>query len=167
MSTVTSTVEIVTVPVAELTPEAFAPYGTVIVPMEDGVPFGSADAQLDLSGGTPRFYAMRIPARGLTISRITRHKAVTQALASVGGNSWYLGVAPPGAADVPAFEAIQVFRVPGTVAVALKKGTWHAGPLFEGEVQSFFNLELADTNIVDHDTCDLAKHYGRILGPVG
>ena len=69
-------------PVLELTGEAFAPYGSVIAPIDDGVPFGGYDAPLDLTGGTPRLYAMRIPARGLTVTRITRHRRVTQALAS-------------------------------------------------------------------------------------
>ncbi|UMY17410.1 ureidoglycolate lyase [Methylobacterium organophilum] len=153
------------VPIHALTPEAFAPFGTVVVPMEDGVPFGPQDAQLDFSAGTPRFYAMRLPARGLTIHRITRHKAVTQTLASVGGKTWYLGVAAPGEAEAPTLESIKVFRIPGDAAVALYKGTWHAGPLFEGEEQSFFNLELADTNVVDHDTCNLIKCYGCALMP--
>ena len=37
----------------------------------------------------------------------------------------------------------------------LHVGTWHAGPLFEGPAMAFFNLELSDTNIVDHFT----HHY--------
>ena len=158
-----STVETLTVPVADLTPQAFARYGTVVLPTEDGTPFGPDDARLDLSGGIPRFYAMRVPARGLTIGRITRHRAVTQALASAGGDTWYIGVAPPG--DAPALDAIAVFRVPGDTAVVLHKGAWHVGPLFEGKDQSFFNLELSDTNVVDHDTCELAERFGRVLKP--
>jgi ureidoglycolate lyase len=159
--------QIIDLPVLELSAERFAPYGSVITPMEDGVPFGAQDAQLDLTGGTPRLYAMRIPARGLTFTRITRHRRVTQALASVGGHAWFLGVAPPLAlADPqaePALDAIRAFRIPGDVAVMLHKGTWHAGPLFEGDAQSFFNLELADTNMVDHHTCDLTARYGCAL----
>ena len=160
-----STPETLSVPIHDLTPEAFAPFGTVIVPMEDGTPFGPQDAPLDFSEGTPRFYAMRIPARGLTIKGITRHKAVTQTLASVGGHTWYLGVAPPGPDDAPALDAIKVFRIPGDAAVALHKGAWHVGPLFEGAEQSFFNLELADTNVVDHELCKLTERYGCQLVP--
>jgi ureidoglycolate hydrolase len=151
--------------VETLTPEAFAPFGTVVPPTEDGVAFGPHDAQLDLTGGTPRFYAMRIPGRGLAIRYITRHRMVTQALASVGGKPWVLGVAPPRDLDDPAaapkLDEIRAFLIPGDVAVALHKGSWHAGPLFpKGAEQSFFNLELADTNIVDHHTVDLAETYG-------
>jgi ureidoglycolate hydrolase len=157
----------VDLPILELTAERFAPYGSVIAPMQDGVPFGVAEAALDLSAGAPRFYAMRLPARGLTVTQITRHRRVTQVLASVGGHTWFLAVAPPLAVDdpkaEPALDDISAFRIPGDVAVLLHKGSWHAGPLFEGDEQSFFNLELADTNVVDHHTADLVARYGCAL----
>jgi hypothetical protein len=63
----------------------------------------------------------------------------------------------------PKLDDIRAFRVPGDVAVMLYKGTWHAGPLFEGGTLNFFNLELADTNIVDHQTCKLTERYGVAL----
>ncbi len=56
--------------------------------------------------------------------------------------------------------SIQAFLVPGDTAVMLAVGTWHAGPLFEGDPQSFFNLELSDTNEVDHET----EHFGERRG---
>ena len=159
--------KIIELPVLELTAERFAPYGSVIAPMEDGVPSGVEDAPLDLSAGTPRFYAMRIPARGLTVTHITRHRRVTQMLASVGGQTWFLAVAPPLAVDDPKAEPalgdISAFRIPGNVGVLLHKGSWHAGPLFEAGEQSFFNLELTDTNVVDHHTSDLVARYGCAL----
>ena len=157
--------------IAPLTTEAFAPFGTVIAPEDDGVPFGPSDAQLDLSQGTPRFYTMRIPGRGLTVSAITRHRCVTQALASAGGHPWVIAVAPPKDLDNPDAEPdpdeIRAFRIPGDTAIMLSAGTWHAGPLFDPDVdgneRSFFNLELADTNIVDHHTCHLDERYGLRL----
>jgi len=159
--------EIRDLPVVALTPEGFAPYGTVIPPMADGTAFGAHDAALYFGSGTPRFYAMRLPNRGLVISRITRHRAVTQVLASAGGRSWLLAVAPPPVADgddaEPALEAIKAFRIPGDAAVMLSRGAWHAGPLFAETEASFFNLELSDTNVTDHWNCDLAKRYGVAL----
>jgi ureidoglycolate lyase len=156
------------VPIEPLTPEAFAAFGTVILPADDGVPLNAGEAQLDLSQGTPRFYVMRIPGRGFTVTRITRHRKVTQVLASAGGKPWVVGVAPPRAIDDPGVEPdiedIRAFAIPGDVAVMLHKGTWHAGPLFaEGTRESFFNLELSDTNNVDHQTCDLSARYGLAL----
>jgi ureidoglycolate lyase len=154
-------------PVSDLTPGRFAPYGTVIAPTEDGTPFGPQDAALHLDGGTPRFYAMRLANRGLVITRITRHRGVTQVLASSGGQDWLLAVAPAPSIDTadaqPALDAIQAFRIPGDTAVMLLRGTWHAGPLFEATEASFFNLELSDTNVTDHWNCDLVQRYGVAL----
>lgn len=159
-----------------LTPQAFAPFGTVMAALEDGVAFGPQDAMLELSRGTPRFYTMRLhnpaaPGEALKVRRITRHRAVTQALASVGGHEWVMAVAPPSEVDTdgaePALQNIRAFRIPGDVAVMLHRGTWHAGPMFETPEASFFNLELADTNQVDHHTCDLGRRYGTTLRLVG
>ncbi len=159
--------EIRDLPVAALTPAGFAPFGTVIPPMEDGTAFGPQDAALYFGSGTPRFYAMRLPNRGLVISRITRHRSVTQVLAAAGGRPWLLAVAPPPVTDIdgaePVLEAIRAFRIPGDTAVMLSRGTWHAGPLFTDEEASFFNLELSDTNVTDHWTCDLVKRFGVAL----
>jgi len=150
-----------------LTAKAFAPFGTVLAALPDGQAYGPGDAVLDLSRGTPRFYTMRIPGGSLTVKQITRHRQVTQALASVGGHSWVMAVAPPLHVDVadaePALADIRAFRIPGDVAIALHRGTWHAGPLFEAAEASFFNLELADTNVVDHHTCHLTHRYGTAL----
>jgi ureidoglycolate hydrolase len=154
-------------PVMDLSPESFAPYGTVILPMEDGSPVGPQDAALQLGAGVPRFYAMRLPNRGLVINRITRHRQVTQVLGSAGGLPWLLAVAPPPAEDTPdaepQLEDIRAFRIPGDAAIMLRRGAWHAGPLFETPEASFFNLELSDTNVTDHWSCDLAKRYGVTL----
>jgi ureidoglycolate lyase len=159
--------EIRDLPVKDVTAEAFAPYGTFIPAMEDGTLFGPQDAALQLGAGIPRFYAMRLPNRGLEISRITRHRQVTQVLGSAGGQPWLLAVAPPPASDTtdaqPALDDIRAFRIPGDAAVMLLRGAWHAGPLFETQEASFFNLELSDTNVTDHWSCDLAEAYGVTL----
>jgi ureidoglycolate lyase len=146
-----------------LTPEAFAPFGTVLAATEDGVPAGDVDAALELSAGTPRYYLMHLRDKLPRFDRITRHRAVTQCLASVGGAPWLLAVAPPLDLDDPAAtpDAAQLaaFVVPGDVAVLLARGTWHAGPYFTAPEMSFFNLELADTNQVDHHTVALGAWY--------
>lgn len=162
MTDTQDTLKIKAVPV---TAEAFAPFGQLIVPTEDGVPFGDEDAQLDLNRGTPRFYIMRLPNRGWAFNRITRHNQVTQCLASVGGADWFIAVSPPssGEADAPSFSSIKAFRIPGDVAIKLHVGTWHVGPFFAPDEVSFFNLELADTNIVDHENHDLVAVHGVAL----
>jgi ureidoglycolate lyase len=163
MQTTTSTVSVRKIAVNRLTPETFAPFGQVIAPTEDGTPFEAQDAALELSRGTPRFYIMQLPRRGLRFRQITRHREVTQCLAAVGGKSWLIAVAPPGKLEEPALEEISAFKIPGDVAIKLHRGSWHAGPFFEDDEISFFNLELADTNEVDHQTCHLDQTFGAVF----
>jgi len=154
-------------PVQPITRDAFAPFGDLIAPSADGAPFGPADAKLDLSDGIPRLYIMRLPRRGLLVRQITRHRGVTQCLAAMGGRSWLIAVAPPNDRDRPAAEPaladIRGFLVPGTVAIKLHRGTWHAGPFFEDDEISFLNLELSDTNEVDHQDSNLLQRFGCAL----
>lgn len=153
-----------TLRVEPLTAEAFAPFGSVVEPLEDGTPMTPAEAVLDVSRGTARFYAMHLEDKPARFTGITRHRQVTQALAAVGGGSWLLAVAPPVDVDVehavPALDDVRAFEVPGDVAVLMHRGTWHAGPFFEGPEMSFFNLELSDTNQVDHQTHRLDRELG-------
>jgi ureidoglycolate hydrolase len=143
------------------TPESFSRYGQVILPTEDGLPYGPHDAQLELSQGMPRFYAMRLHHRGMVFRDITRHRRVTQCLGAMMGRDWMIGVAAPDdARDVPSLETIRVFLIPGDRFVKLHAGTWHAGPYFADEAADFYNLELADTNMVDHQTCNLNEAFG-------
>ena len=148
----------------DLTIDNFAPFGQLIESIDDGVPFDPDDAQLVLGAGTPRFYIMRLPRKGLVVNQITRHRQVTQCLASVAGKEWCIALAPPGDPEdtdaEPTLANIRAFCIPGDVAIKLDVGTWHAGPFFEDDEMSFFNLELADTNLVDHQSCYLDRHYG-------
>lgn len=140
--------------------ELFQLYGQLIVATEDGAPYGVNDAQLRLQNGIPRFYIMRLSRKGLKFSQITRHAQCTQCLGSLEGKDWIIAVAPPSQTSHPALETIAAFRVPGNCFIKLDVGTWHAGPYFEHEFVDFYNLELSDTNVVDHDTCDLTTTYG-------
>jgi ureidoglycolate hydrolase len=148
-------------PLQLATPSTFAAYGQVIMPMEDGLPFGAEDAQLDLRQGTPRFYSMLLHNRGIVFKYITRHRLVTQCLGSMLGTAWMLGVAAPDpASDTPNMSTIAAFLVPGDRFIKLHRGSWHAGPYFSGQSALFYNLELSDTNMVDHHTCNLEETYG-------
>ncbi|GMG99377.1 hypothetical protein Nepgr_001217 [Nepenthes gracilis] len=158
----------------EATPENFQEFGQVIEPLPDSVKFGPHDAQLDLSHGTPRFYIMHLEDRPLKFSTITHHASVTQCLGSSGGHIWYLGVAKPSVVDPvekivntsktisrspcghfyvrPNVEDVRVFKVMGPKFLKLNRGTWHAGPMFEADAMDFYNLELTNTNVIDHTT---------------
>jgi ureidoglycolate hydrolase len=147
-------------PAQWITSENFHLYGQVIFASKDGKPYDATDAQLQLQNGTPRFYIMRLHQRGRKFSRITRHVQCTQCLGSLEGKEWFIGVAPPSSAPQPNLEEITAFRIPGNCFIKLHIGTWHAGPYFDHEFVDFYNLELSNTNIVDHDTHNLLQSYG-------
>lgn len=147
----------------DITPEAFAPYGQVVGPSEDGEPYGPGDACLSLDGGQPRFYIMRLPHRGRCFERITFHGGCTQCLGALApAQPWFLVVAAPSGSVQrrPAKQDLAAFRIPHGVFVKLERGVWHAGPLFDSASQDFYNLELADTNVVDHNTWHYARDEG-------
>ena len=154
------TYELKRVAALPVTPDLFQPYGQMITAIEDGQPYGDQDAQLELQNGIPRFYIMRLHNRGRKFHKITRHRRCTQCIGALAGQEWFIGVAPPGDAPKPDREQIRIFRIPGNSFIKLAVGTWHAGPLFDAPSIDFYNLELSDTNIVDHDTCNLLEHYG-------
>lgn len=147
------------IPAQPITLEAFQPFGQVIFASEDGKPYDQHDAQLQLDKGTPRFYIMRLYQRGRMFTHITRHLDCTQCLGALEGKSWLIAVAPPGEAARPQPSDILAFQVPGDCFIKLDVGTWHAGPYFDESVVDFYNLELSDTNITDHDTCNLKESY--------
>lgn len=143
-----------------VTPENFQRYGQVIFASEDSKPFDADDAQLNLQNGRPRFYIMRLRKRGRNFYKITRHVQCTQCLGSLEGKDWFIAVAPPdNEADEPALDEISAFRIPGNCFIKLEAGTWHAGPYFDHEVVDFYNLELSDTNIIDHFTHNFLKTH--------
>ena len=155
------------------------PFVKIVHPGEDGAAYDPStpfDAELDLSNGTPRFYIMKLPHRGHSFDRITYHASVTQCLASTGvpsdsassasSASWYIAVAAPTftTATGPDLERdVTVLKIPPGVILKMDAGTWHAGPLFEGSERSFFNLELHDTNVVDHNTHDYSTEGIRCV----
>ncbi|CEL97856.1 unnamed protein product [Vitrella brassicaformis CCMP3155] len=145
-----------------VTVDNFKPYGQLQQAQVDGKEFNDEDAALQLDRGTPRFYIMRLPQRGLSFSTITRHKQVTQCLGAINGEPWYMAVAPPDlSSSRPDVERLKVFRIPGDAFIKMEIGTWHAGPLFDQpHPVSFYNLELSDTNLVDHETYDFSRSDG-------
>lgn len=148
------------IPAQIINPENFQPYGQVILPSIDGKLFDEEDAKLVLDAGIPRFYIMQLKGRGCKFHNITRHVKCTQCLGSLGGKDWLMAVCPPdNNVGEPSLEDIAAFRIPGNCFIKLNVGTWHAGPYFEHEVVDFYNLELSNTNEVDHFTHSFLKSH--------
>lgn len=144
-----------------ITPASFAPYGQVIWADADGKAYDNRDAQLQLDQGIPRLYIMRLQAKGTQFHQITRHQRCTQCLGALAGKNWLMAVAPPSSSSVPDLALLRAFRIPGDCFVKLALGTWHAGPYFADAFVDFYNLELSDTNEIDHETCDLQAMLGQ------
>jgi ureidoglycolate lyase len=131
-----------TLPVNELTDDAFAPFGTVvrmpsrphdaagpgwqwwaetIVLEDDGRPWGVG--YLDLE-----------PASPLRFDWAERHMRSHEAVVPVSGGC-LVYVAPPdhpGEPDrLPPFDAFRVFHVPAGSGVVMKPAVWHGAPIAE------------------------------------
>jgi ureidoglycolate hydrolase len=138
--------------VAELTSEAFAPFGEVGAPHVDS---GRAplDVALYLSRGMPRFSIMRLAQRGLVFEVMAPRDRLTQCLSAVDGEPSLIAVAPssaqPGTIDIGAF------RILSARSIKLGLGTWHAGPYFAGPPHDFYNLETVHPNIGDYTVWQL------------
>ena len=144
-------------PAELITPEAFKPYGQIITPSLDGKLFDGDDAQLDLSRGTPRFYLMHLHQKDKKFHTITRHLLCTQCLGALNGQEWLIVVCPSEKALEPNLNQIKAFRISGNCFIKLEVGTWHTGPYFNSQTMNFYNLELHNTNIVDHFTYSFLK----------
>jgi ureidoglycolate hydrolase len=143
-----------------ITKENFHLYGQVIAASKDGKSYDAEDAQLNLAEGVPRFYIMKLQGRGTKFYKITRHTKCTQCLGSLEGKDWLIAVCPPNNnVNEPNLDEIAAFRIPGNCFIKLEAGTWHAGPYFEHESIDFYNLELSDTNLVDHFTHDFIQSH--------
>jgi ureidoglycolate lyase len=139
--------------------QALAPYGTLVLPTEDGAIFNSDSAQLTLNRGIPRFYFMTLQKREMHITHITRHTQVTQCLVALNGQRWFALLGTPDEPDnpqaLPNAATLRAFEFVGQQGLALRRGTWHAGPFFMDDQMVFANLELIDTNTQDHHTVRL------------
>lgn len=144
------------IPAIAIAESNFRPYGQLITPSPDGKMYDETDAVLSLENGIPRFYIMRLHHRGRVFSKITRHSLSTQCLGSLNGHDWLMAMCPPSTKPEPDVSQMTAFRIPGDCFIKMDVGTWHAGPYFDRKVIDFYNLELSDTNVVDHFTHNFA-----------
>ncbi|MEA5533648.1 ureidoglycolate lyase [Crocosphaera sp. XPORK-15E] len=144
-------------PALTITSDNFQAYGQLITSSKDGKLYDQTDAKLNLKNGIPRFYIMQLKKRGRQFDRITRHCQCTQCLGALEGKEWLMAVAPPSEQNYPDLTQLKAFKIPGNCFIKLNVGTWHAGPYFDHDEVDFYNLELSDTNVVDHFTYNFLK----------
>jgi len=133
----------------ELTPDAFAPYGTVSLA-------GRSDT-LDL-GGPANVAQVCVEPRSFYIDFLARHIHSQQMYVPLGGRESILVVAPPSDLSdpkaVPDLDRVAAFRLDGTRAITLHRGTWHRTPLVAGSAAHFIVVDRLDT-LEDLDLVDL------------
>jgi ureidoglycolate hydrolase len=135
---------------------SFERFGTAILPIEDMTPHSEKDAILKFDDQDLRYYIMRLRRRPAKVSSMTRHQRATQCLGSADAQPWWMVVAEPGLAGQQLNEETTcLIRVEAGEAMKLHQGTWHAGPFFLAPSALFFNLELSDTNLTDHNSHSL------------
>ncbi len=153
MATVDAGVEVKYLTVEPLTNEAFAPFGDVLsvegrerlpIDLYEGVDVFRADFE---TSRPMEFLLTRNKVRPFHVRFLERHMELTQAFISLGGRSFVQVVAAPGARlenDVPAFDEIKAFMVPGDVATNMYRGTWHEPPFGLVDDQCFLYTSHAD-----------------------
>ena len=131
----------------------FEQFGTAILPVDDMTPHSISDAELIFNGANLRYYVMRLRRRPAMLGSMTRHIHATQCLSSADAQPWWLAVASAKLASEQLNHiTVQLVNVQPGEAVKLHQGTWHAGPFFLAPTALFFNLELSDTNLIDHNS---------------
>jgi len=131
----------------------FTRFGTAILPVDDMTPHSSCDAELKFNGDNLRYYVMRLHRRAAVLGSMTRHIQATQCLGSADAQPWWLAVATAKLqSEQLDHSTVQLVKVQPGEAVKLHQGTWHAGPFFLATTALFFNLELSDTNLADHNS---------------
>jgi ureidoglycolate hydrolase len=103
---------------------------------------------------------MRLRHRPAVLAGMTRHQRATQCLGSADAQPWWLAVAAPSLQpEELCVASVHLVAVSPGEAVQLHQGTWHAGPFFQASTALFYNLELGDTNLTDHN-------FQRLTTPV-
>ena len=114
-------------PLQPVTPEAFAPYGALMIPPAEAGERALHSQWLTEPAEVPvQMHLNRVPASKLPLSldEAERHPAAPQAFVPV-DVALYVAVVV-GDGDAPDLEAARAFLVPGSVGVVYAPGVWHA-----------------------------------------
>jgi ureidoglycolate lyase len=160
--------------IAELTPQAFAPFGRVIqrpVRAVDGSGRGWqwwAETMLLATDGRPFGVGyLDLQPAALRFDWAERHFRTAEMLVPLSAACLvYAGPAEPGepADRLPPLETFRVFRVSPGAGVVLNPGVWHGAPLAEGAATQVLCLILQHTG---RDDVTLARFPGQAVAIEG
>ena len=146
-------------PIQDLTPQAFAPFGKIIEqPARDqdaqgpGWRWWGENALLESSDRPYQIGYLDLAPSELKFDWAERHTRSAELIIPTGGDC-LVCVGPPEAPDepdrLPPLERFQVFRVRQGQAVLLDKGVWHGAPLAVDAPLNAIVLLLSGTGDVD------------------
>lgn len=121
-----------------LTPEAFAPFGTVLSPAaRERLPINTYGDKLNLyrqsfeSDQPIEWFIVQGVKRDMQALFLERHMQLTQAFIPMNGDAFVTIVARPDAREengMIALDEMRAFIVPGDMAIQIHRGTWHENP---------------------------------------
>ena len=121
-----------------LTPEAFAPFGTVLSPAgRERLPINTYGDKLNLyrqsfeSDQPIEWFIVQGLKRDMQALFLERHLQMTQAFIPMNGDAFVTIVARPDAREengMIALDEMRAFLVPGDAAIQIHRGTWHENP---------------------------------------
>lgn len=128
---------IIKVPVKPATPEALAPYGTIlgydpnVPPMPIDFYDGAAKVRRVANfkaEGVIEMPVVTLQRRPLEVRWMERHFKHTQAFISLGSKPFVACFAPPTDGDLPELDKVEAFLFDGSAGFMMHIGTWHEFP---------------------------------------
>lgn len=137
LATQQTTPKLVPLKVQTATPEALAPYGTVlgydptIAPMPIDFYDGAAKVRRVApfsARGDIEMPIVTLQRRPLQVRWMERHFHHTQGFVSLGSKPFIAVFAPPGDGEVPDIDKVEAFLFDGSAGFLMHVGTWHEFP---------------------------------------
>jgi ureidoglycolate lyase len=147
---------LVTLRAEPLTPEAYAPFGSVV---------DLGRAQLHCNDGQYFVELLTLQPRNGPIRRINRHFDCVQLFSPLGRKPMLVVVAPPWlAAERFDPQQVRAFVADGTQAFTFNIGTWHIGPRsLDGTPLTLVNVQGERSNEEHTEEIDLVELTGSVV----
>ena len=146
---------VVRLPVQQMTREAFAPYGVLID--------SRGSVEIDLGNGVPSLTGATAERRPFRFGFMARHRRTMQVFSPLASSQAIIAVAPPDGRDAPDVNEIAAFFVDGRLPYAYHRGTWHTPPVPVGEWASYLVVDRSGTLDDDYELVDLQATHNCVF----
>lgn len=161
------------IPVKPATPEALAPYGTIlgfnpdVPPMPIDFYDGAARVRRVAefrAEGVIEMPVVTLQRRPLEVRWMERHFKHTQAFISLGAKPFVACFAPPTETEMPELEKVEAFLFDGSAGFMMHIGTWHEFPFaLLGDTHMMVILTKAATDGLVRDNVVQDEAHGEDL----